>query len=61
MDQQGSVASKYCSMLSIYNQHYALDYITSLFNTQAPTCFGSSLPSSGSFLDTRELLEKQNN
>jgi hypothetical protein len=37
--------------LSINNQHYALDYITSLFNMQAPTCFGSRFPSSGSFLD----------
>jgi hypothetical protein len=25
----------------------------------APTCFGSSLPSSGSFLDPSELLEIQ--
>jgi hypothetical protein len=25
----------------------------------APTCFGSSLPSSGSFLDPSELLETQ--
>jgi hypothetical protein len=45
---------------SINNQLYALDYITSLFNTQAPTCFGGSLPSSGSFLDPCELLEMQN-
>jgi hypothetical protein len=29
-------------------------------NIQAPTCFGSSLPSSGSFLDPCELLEMQN-
>jgi hypothetical protein len=26
------------------NQHYALDCTTALFNIQAPTCFGSSLP-----------------
>jgi hypothetical protein len=42
---------------SINKQHYALNYITSLFNIQAPTCFGSSLQSSGSFLDPCELLE----
>jgi hypothetical protein len=35
-----------------------MNYITSLFNVQAPTCFGSSLPSSGSFLDPCELLEQ---
>jgi hypothetical protein len=46
--------------LSINNQHYALDYITSLFNMQAPTCFSSRVTSSGSFLDPCELLEKQN-
>jgi hypothetical protein len=32
--------------------------ITSLFNVQATTCFGSSLPSLGSFLDPCELLEQ---
>jgi hypothetical protein len=47
--------------LNINIQHYALDYITSLFNMQAPTCFGSRVPSSGSFLDPCELLEKQKN
>jgi hypothetical protein len=46
--------------LSINNQHYALHYITSLFNMQAPTCFGSNLPSSENFLDPCELLEEQN-
>jgi hypothetical protein len=45
---------------SINNQHNALNYITSLFNIQTPTCFGSSLPSSGRFLDPCELLEMQN-
>jgi hypothetical protein len=45
---------------SINNQHYALNYITSLFNIQTPTCFGISLPSSGSFLVPCELLEIQN-
>jgi hypothetical protein len=44
---------------SINNQQYALNYITSLFNIQAPTCFSSSVPSSGSFLDPCELLEIQ--
>jgi hypothetical protein len=38
------------------NQHYALNCTTPLFNIQAPTYFGSSLPSSGSFLDPSELL-----
>jgi hypothetical protein len=51
---------KHALSFSINNQHYALDYITSLFNIQAPTCFGSSLPSSWRFLDPCELLEKQN-
>jgi hypothetical protein len=41
------------------NQQYALICITPLFYTLAPTCFGSSLPSSGSFLDPSELLEIQ--
>jgi hypothetical protein len=41
------------------NEHYALICTTSLFYILAPTCFGSSLPSSGSFLDTSELLEIQ--
>jgi hypothetical protein len=39
------------------NQHYALICTTPLFYTLAPTCFGSSLPSSGSFLDPSELYE----
>jgi hypothetical protein len=41
------------------NQQYALNFTTPLFNIQAPTCFGSGLPSSGSFLDSSELLEMQ--
>jgi hypothetical protein len=41
------------------NQHYALIYTTHLFYILAPTCFGSSLQSSGSFLDPSELLETQ--
>jgi hypothetical protein len=40
-------------------QHYALICTTPLFYALAPTCFGSSLPSSGSFLDPSELLEIQ--
>src|SRR5215475_13298792 len=41
------------------NQHYALLCTTSLFYILASTCFGSSLSSSGSFLDPSELLEIQ--
>jgi hypothetical protein len=41
------------------NQHNALICTTSLFYILAPTCFGSSLQSSGSFLDPSELLEIQ--
>jgi hypothetical protein len=39
------------------NQHYALICTTPLFYILAPTCFGSSLLSSGRFLDPCELLE----
>jgi hypothetical protein len=35
------------------------DCTTPLFHILAPTCFGSSLPSSGSFLDPSKLLEIQ--
>jgi hypothetical protein len=38
-------------------QQYALIYTTPLFYMLAPTCFGSSLPSSESILDPSELLE----
>jgi hypothetical protein len=41
------------------NQQYALICTTPLFYILAPTCFGSSLPSSGNFLDPTELLEIQ--
>jgi hypothetical protein len=41
------------------NQHYALICTTPLFYILAPTCFGSSLTSSGSFLDPSELFEIQ--
>jgi hypothetical protein len=42
--------------LSVTDQHYAL-IITPLFDTQAPTCFGFHVPSSGSFLCPYELPE----
>jgi hypothetical protein len=41
------------------NQRYVLICTTPLFYTLAPTCFGSSLPSSGSLLDPSELLKIQ--
>jgi hypothetical protein len=44
--------------LNISDQHYAL-ITTPLFITQAPTCFGIHVPSSGSFLCPYELLERQ--
>jgi hypothetical protein len=45
--------------LGITDQHYVL-IITPLFDTQAPTCFGIHVPSSGSFLYPYELLEGRN-
>jgi hypothetical protein len=41
------------------DQQYELICNTPLFYVLAPTCFGCSLPSSGSFLDPSELLEIQ--
>jgi hypothetical protein len=41
------------------NQQYALICTTPLFYVLAFTCFGSSLPSSGSAIDSSELLEIQ--
>jgi hypothetical protein len=41
------------------NQQYALIFATPLLYVLVPTCFGSSLPSSGSVLDPCELLEIQ--
>jgi hypothetical protein len=38
-------------------QQYAQICTTVLFYMPAPTCFGRSLPSSGSFLEPSELLE----
>jgi hypothetical protein len=49
-------------LLLIYRalvKKYALIFTTPLFYILAPTCFGSSLPSSGSFLDPFELPEIQ--
>jgi hypothetical protein len=41
------------------NQQYALICTTPLFDVLAPICFGSNLPSPGSFLDPHELPEIQ--
>jgi hypothetical protein len=38
------------------DQQYVVISTFPLFYVLAPTCFGSSLPSSGSFLDPSELL-----
>jgi hypothetical protein len=40
-------------------KHSELNVTSSLQSQMAPTCFGSSLPSSGSFLDPSALLEIQ--
>jgi hypothetical protein len=49
-----------CALLDgTNNQHYAQICTTALYYMLAPTCFGSSLPSSGSFLDPSELLDIQ--
>jgi hypothetical protein len=49
-----------CIIRRIKNdQQYTLICTTPSFYTLALTCFGSSLPSSGSFLDPSELLEIQ--
>jgi hypothetical protein len=42
------------------NQQHALIVPLLLFYVLAPTCFSSSLPSSGSLLDPPELLENTN-
>jgi hypothetical protein len=42
--------------MSIIDQHYAL-IIIHLFITQASTCFGTYMPSSGSVLYACKLLE----
>jgi hypothetical protein len=42
------------------NQQYALIVPLLYFYVFVPTCFGSSLPSSGSLLDPPELLENTN-
>jgi hypothetical protein len=41
------------------DQQYSLICANPLFCILVPTCFGSTLPSSGSFLDPSELLEIQ--
>jgi hypothetical protein len=41
------------------DKQYALIFTTPSFYIRALTCFGSSLPSSGSFLDPTELLQIQ--
>jgi hypothetical protein len=43
----------------INDQQYPPICNTPLFYVLAPTCFGSTLPSSGSFLDPSELHEIQ--
>jgi hypothetical protein len=49
-----------CIIRRISNdQQYAVICTTPLFHVLAPTYFGSSLPSSGSFLDPSELPETQ--
>jgi hypothetical protein len=49
-----------CSIRRIRkDQQYALLCTISVFYILVPTCFGSSLSSSGCFLDTPELLEIQ--
>jgi hypothetical protein len=45
----GQVLNKYWTTRTINNQHNAQICTTALFYMLAPTCFGSSLPSSGSF------------
>jgi hypothetical protein len=44
--------------LGIIDQHFEL-IITPIFITQAATCFGIHMPSSGSVLYPYELLERQ--
>jgi hypothetical protein len=48
-----------CIIRRSRKQHNALNCTIPLFNILAPTCFGISLSSSGSFLDPYELLEIQ--
>jgi hypothetical protein len=47
------------SKLSIIDQHFALSYITFLFDTQAPTRFGIHVSSSGSFVCLCEFLKEE--
>jgi hypothetical protein len=55
----GFVALKFPKFSVRDNQHYAPIGTIALIYILAATCFGSSLPSSGSFLDPSELLEIQ--
>jgi hypothetical protein len=55
----GTIFGSYVYSCSRNNQYYALIFTTPLFYILAPTCFGSSLRSSGSLLDPSELLEIQ--
>jgi hypothetical protein len=55
------LAVQISSIIRRKNQQYALIVPSFIyFYVLAPTCFGSSLPSSGSLLDPPELLEKHN-
>jgi hypothetical protein len=58
-DDTSSSQCKYTYNLRKIDQHYAL-IITPLFDTQAPTCFGNHVPSSGSFLCPYALPEGRN-
>jgi hypothetical protein len=51
----GSTKIKFICTVGVMNQHYALIIIPS-FITQAPTCFGTYVPSSGSVFYRYELL-----
>jgi hypothetical protein len=61
--QMDSKSQLYKDKIGIFiitkNQQYAMIYTTPLFYVLAPTCFDSSLPSSGSILNPSELLEIQ--
>jgi hypothetical protein len=69
LETNGSVSLVFNSLMFVpciirhsgNNQHYELICTISLFYILTPTCFGSSLLSSGSFLDPSELLEIQKN
>jgi hypothetical protein len=58
MSHQYNLANNDVSRVGITDQHYAL-IIIPLFITQAPTCFNTYVPSSGSVLYPCELLESE--